>query len=59
MLYKSFKIKKLLKTQFVILLTSNLSGIFANNYAEAFLKWRNTAKNETITTTTTTFPYFT
>ncbi len=34
MLYKSLKIKKLLKTQFVILLTS-FSGIFANNYAEA------------------------
>ena len=35
MFYKSFKIRKLLKTQFVILLTSSLSGIFANNYAEA------------------------
>jgi len=35
MFYKSFKIKKLLKTQFVILLTSSFSGIFANNYAEA------------------------
>ena len=35
MLYKSFKIKKLLKTQFLILLTSSLSGIFANNYAQA------------------------
>ena len=35
MLYKSFKIKKFLKTQFVILLTSSFSGIFANNYAGA------------------------
>ena len=35
MFYKSFKIRKLLKTQLVILLTSSLSGIFANNYAEA------------------------
>ncbi len=35
MLYKSFKIKKILKTQFVILLTSSFSGIFANNYAGA------------------------
>ena len=32
--FKSFTTKKLLKMQFVILLTS-LSGIFANNYAEA------------------------
>lgn len=35
MLYKSLKIKKVLKTQFLILLTSTLSGIFPNNYAEA------------------------
>ncbi len=35
MLHKSFKIKKFVKTQFVILLTSSLSGIFANNYAAA------------------------
>ena len=35
MLFKSLKIKKLLKTQFLILLSSSLSGIFPNNYAEA------------------------
>ena len=59
MLNKSFKIEKCLKTQFVILLRSSLYGIFANKYAVAFLKWRNTAKNETITTTNTTCPCFT
>ena len=35
MLYKSLKIKEFLKKQFVILLTSSLSGIFPNNLAEA------------------------
>ena len=35
MLYKSLKIKKFLKTKFVILFISSFSGIFANNYAAA------------------------